>query len=345
MRIGRAPLVLASIAVAIGLVELGLRAFVPPMAAGSAARFELDPDLIYRLRPANVVTWSSPEFTETSHVNARGLRGAALAPKGPGTRRILAVGDSFTFGHGVQDDEAYPAVAERVLRARGRDVQVLNAGVPGYNTDQAYTWMLRDGLVLAPDVVLVGIHCSDVSDNYESSLYDVADGRLVRRATDATRMYRLGAIVNLIPRAVRASRTFDVLVASFDWHDAPSARPAVANLDAWSFTKIRLEVGDLAAHVPGLAVVLMPCKKALTDGPDPYGTLARDLRASGVPVLDAMGALRAATATPATLFFRVDPHLNADGNRALAEAVAAFVEEAGLLSPPTAVVAVSAPTR
>jgi lysophospholipase L1-like esterase len=337
--------VVAAVALGLGAVELFLRAFVPAMAAGSAARFTLDPDLIYRLEPDNAVTWSSAEFTETSHTNALGLRGAALGHKTARTRRILAIGDSFTYGHGVQDDETYPAVAERLLRSRRHDVEVVNAGVPGYNTDQAYTWTLRDGLALRPDLVLVGVHCSDVSDNFESSLYDVDGDRLVRRGADATRMYRLGSLVSLVPSAVRRSRVFDFLVASFDWHDAPSARPAVTDLDAWSFTKIRLEVGDLAAQVPGLAVILMPCKKALAGGPDPYGTLARDLRATGVPVLDAMRALRDATATPAALFFRADPHLNAAGNRALAETVAAFVEEAGLLAPPAAVVAVSAPTR
>lgn len=343
--VGRATLVVAALIVGLGAVEALLRAFVPAMAAGSAARFELDRDLIYRLRPANVVAWSSPEFTEVSHVNARGLRGAALAPKGPATRRILAVGDSFTFGHGVQDDEAYPAVAERLLRAHGHDVQVLNAGVPGYNTDQAYGWTLRDGLALAPDLLLVGVHCSDVSDNYESSLYDVVDGRLVRRATTATRMYRLGAIVNVIPPVVRTSRTFDVLVASFDWHDAPSVRPAVADLDAWSFAKMRLAIGDLATRVPAIATVLMPCKKALAGGPDPYGTLAHDLRAAGVPVMDGMRAFHDAVPDPAALFFHDDPHLNAEGNRVLASTVAAFVEEVALLAPPAAVVAVSAPTR
>ena len=338
-------LVVASTIVGLVVTELCLRAFVPAMAAGSAARFTLDPDLIYRLEPDNAVTWSSAEFTETSHTNALGLRGAALGRKTPHTRRILAIGDSFTYGHGVQDDETYPAVAERVLRRRGYDVEVVNAGVPGYNTDQAYTWTLRDGLALRPDLVLLGVHCSDVSDNFESSLYDVDGDRLVRRGAAATRMYRLGSLVGLVPSAVRRSRVFDLLVASFEWHDAPSARPAVADLDAWSFTKIRLEVADLAAHVPSLAVILMPCKKALAGGADPYGSLAHDLRAVGVPVLDAMRALRAVTPPPAALFFRADPHLNVDGNRALAEAAAAFVEESGLLAQPAAVVAVSAPTR
>jgi hypothetical protein len=334
---GKTSLLATSVVVGLGLLELVLRLFVPSPAAGSAARFELDPELVYRLRSDNAVTWSTAEFTETSHTNADGLRGAALATKRPGERRILALGDSFTFGHGVQDDETYPAVLEATLRARGRDVRVLNAGVPGYSTDHAYTRFLRDAARLAPDLVLVGIHCSDVSDNWESSLYDVVDGALVRRDPRATRMYQLGSVVGLVPAAVRRSRTFDLLVASFEWHDAAPARPHVPDLEAWSFEKMRLEVGDMRRHAAAfpaeVAVVLMPCKKALapSTGTDPYGTLAADLGAATVPVLDSRVAMRGAVGDLGPLFFHADPHLNADGTRALAAAVAGFIEREALL--------------
>jgi lysophospholipase L1-like esterase len=356
MRIGTGSLLVASVVAGLGVVELGLRAFVPSLAAGSAARFELDADLIYRLRAENAVTWSSAEFTETSHTNALGLRGREIAAKGPGTLRIVAIGDSFTYGHGVQDDETYPAVLETLLRARGHDAEVVNAGVPGYSTDQAYTWAVRDGLGLTPDLVLVGVHCSDVSDNYESSLYDVDGDRLVRRATTRTRMYRLGAVLDLVPRVVRESRVFDLLVSSLEWHDAPDARPPVADLDAWSRGKIRLEIADLArraaARAATLAVVLMPCKKALVAAvdpcsalarPDPYGPLAHDLAAAGVPVVASAAAIAASHADLRTLFFRDDPHLNSDGDRALARVVADFVEAAGLVAAPPRVMAIRAP--
>src|SRR6185436_19517966 len=204
-------LVAVSAAVALGVLEVGLRLCGIGSAAGSSARFELDPDLIYRLRAANVVRWSTAEFTETSHTNALGMRGGEVGPKAAGETRVLALGDSFTYGHGVQDDEAYPAVLERELRGSVPGVRVLNAGVPGYSTDQSYTYFLRDGAALAPDLLLVGVHCSDISDNYESSLYDVTDGRLVRRDPTHTRMYQLGSVVGLIPSVVRQSRLFDVL--------------------------------------------------------------------------------------------------------------------------------------
>lgn len=50
----------------------------------------------------------------------------------PAGRPILAVGDSFTFGDEVHDEETWPAVLERQLGHR-----VLNGGVFGYGLDQA----------------------------------------------------------------------------------------------------------------------------------------------------------------------------------------------------------------
>jgi len=86
--------------------------------------------------------------------NSRGVRGArehALA-KASGTTRIVAIGDSFTFGDDVGDDETFPAQLQRSLAA----AEVLNLGVHGYGHDQMLLRLRRDGLPYAPDIVLVG---------------------------------------------------------------------------------------------------------------------------------------------------------------------------------------------
>lgn len=48
--------------------------------------------------------------------------------------RIVAFGDSNTAGFGVSTPHKYPAQLERVLQARGHDVEVINAGVSGDTT-------------------------------------------------------------------------------------------------------------------------------------------------------------------------------------------------------------------
>ena len=65
----------------------------------------------------------------------RGTDGpSVVAPSAASGPLILALGDSLTAGRGLDADQAYPALLERALRAEGRDVTVVNAGVSGDTT-------------------------------------------------------------------------------------------------------------------------------------------------------------------------------------------------------------------
>lgn len=90
-------------------------------------------------------------------VNLAGLRGPEIGPKVEGRLRILAMGGSTTWGHKVDDDETWPVALERELRAAtGRDVEVLNGGVSGWDIEQIVTALRQRYLdELEPDVVLV----------------------------------------------------------------------------------------------------------------------------------------------------------------------------------------------
>jgi len=82
-----------------------------------------------------------------------------------GTVRILALGDSVTFGLGVAEEEAYPRMTETLLNSRtdGRPpVEVLNFGIPGYNTVQELAQLRELGLAFHPRVVVVGFLYNDV---------------------------------------------------------------------------------------------------------------------------------------------------------------------------------------
>ncbi|MBM3567140.1 MAG: arylesterase [Alphaproteobacteria bacterium] len=82
----------------------------------------------------------------------------ALAADPP--RRILALGDSLTAGYGLRADEAFPAVLERALLARGHAVRVIDAGVSG---DTSAAGRQRLGWVLAdrPDFAIVELGAND----------------------------------------------------------------------------------------------------------------------------------------------------------------------------------------
>ena len=65
--------------------------------------------------------------------------------------RIVAFGDSATSGWLVPHDQAYPAQLQKRLRAKGYDVTVKNAGVPGDTTAGA---LKRFDLAIDPDTAI-----------------------------------------------------------------------------------------------------------------------------------------------------------------------------------------------
>lgn len=62
-------------------------------------------------------------------VVALGLQAAEAQPV-----RVVAFGDSLTAGYGLPPEAAFPTVLERLLKAKGHDVEVANAGVSGDTT-------------------------------------------------------------------------------------------------------------------------------------------------------------------------------------------------------------------
>ena len=100
------------------------------------------------------------EFTLPEHgtlrTNALGLRDDPVTlPKPPGEYRILSLGESSTWGHGVARAETYSEVLAKLLTAQGRSSNVINAGVPAYTVQQSAVYLEEEGARLQPDAVLV----------------------------------------------------------------------------------------------------------------------------------------------------------------------------------------------
>ena len=103
----------------------------------------------------NIPNWKGTTFGRTLTINSKGLRDSEypyMKPKG--SRRILILGDSYTWGYGVSDDDIYTEILENKLRKHG-SWEVLNAGVSGWGTDQQYLFLKNEGFRYSPDIVIV----------------------------------------------------------------------------------------------------------------------------------------------------------------------------------------------
>lgn len=153
----------ASVAEAAGAREArvgGAAAVLSRLVAPSA-----NPRLVYRLRgeldEEIVIPHSAPTRFRTNSFGMRGPETPLAKPAG--TIRIAALGDSVTFGWGVAYDESLPAVLGRVLEERdpGRKYEVLNFGVPGYNTVMQRESFRELASRFAPDLVVLTVVAND----------------------------------------------------------------------------------------------------------------------------------------------------------------------------------------
>jgi len=174
---------LGAAALALFGVELALRFVHPvPYAPEHNMVFDADPDTGYRLRPGGVALFGNGAHGLASR---QGLRNRELGPKAPGTFRILAIGDSFTEGAGVEAEEAWPQLLEGSLARRvPRRVEVVNTGVGGWDPFQYAQFFESRGLALEPDLVVVGFFVGN--DAYSrfltvDSLWTAVGGRRVTR--------------------------------------------------------------------------------------------------------------------------------------------------------------------
>jgi lysophospholipase L1-like esterase len=108
--------------------------------------------------PGNV----DEERTFPYRTNSLGLRDRDRPAKPPGTKRMLVVGDSYTWGYAVAEEEAYPQAAERLLATRGRpDIEVVNGGIPDYNSRQERQLLEQLLPIYRPDAVFLGYVVND----------------------------------------------------------------------------------------------------------------------------------------------------------------------------------------
>lgn len=119
-------------------------------------------------------------------INNVGLRGHDIAvPKPDGVYRIVALGDSITFGYGVPNEKTFPQDLERLLNQNlvtSVHYEVVNAGVPGTGLSYYEYFVRKRASHLNPDLILICMALNDITVYHPSSTEPpVGDSSRVRK--------------------------------------------------------------------------------------------------------------------------------------------------------------------
>lgn len=327
-----------------------------------------DPWLGYRYRPnLDVMLAGHPEFAFRLRTNARGFR--TRFERGPVD--VVLVGDSFAFGHGVEERDAMGAVLERLS---GRSVA--NLGVGGYGSLQELRLLEREGLRLRPQVIVWQLFKDDLwgaaefMDWLESGRQDMVAWKQARwaephplravhgPASGVRRIlhrhligYELIKYVFALggyrardrrPVRVRWGSTVLVLDRASDSEWADLTRPEIQ--DGWIATRRAVRRARELAVEKGacLVVAYVPSKEEvyghLRPGKDRRGVsrlvgerLATLCRQVDVPFLDLLDGLARAARSGDWPYFSRDSHWSAAGHAVAAAELYRFLEVQGLL--------------
>jgi hypothetical protein len=115
-------------------------------------------------------------YTFAYHNNSLGWRGSReYREKKETDYRVLMLGDSFTYGFGVNDDQTFAARVEKDLRACRLSVEVLNGGNPGRGTDYELKLFQAVGAKFHPDVTVLCFFSNDFQDNERGEYYNIGE--------------------------------------------------------------------------------------------------------------------------------------------------------------------------
>jgi len=326
---------LLSLALAEGLLGLVLP---PPIVwRMPQERYENHPTRLYVLRS------NQQAFTHDKplRINALGLRGGEVEiPKPPDRFRIVVMGDSLTFGNGVRDDETYSRRLETMLQAAGlRSTEVINAGIPGYDSWQEALLLEEVVLSLDPDLVLLGFYENDVSQRPMTT-------RPVIGATGESP--RTGLAARLGDRWIFLLKRSQLLVLAWEayqrarvrWLPPPEARVRMALLNGENYPPTEAGWAEVDASLRHMAsrlkregvpfgIVVFPMPEQVWNtgaGTVAYqGRLQGITREIGVPTLDLLPAFRKAAADGRPLYIFWDWHPAPEGHQITAEAIDAFI--------------------
>jgi len=302
-----------------------------------------DSELLFKIRPRTDIVVDHPDYHVRVKTNLNldgiGFRGGSLG----GPAWAAAVGDSFTFGVGVEQEDTWV-----YLLAKGLRREIVNLGIPAQGPPQYTRVLKRYALGLRPRVIFYCFYFNDLDA--------------------ANRFYRMKRTLVPVSRYLRQYSVLYNLIN--ESRSAPAEEPAPSNGDGteleidanalrrtlerqsrnfeqrWQLTVKELDEGVRAARDAGVELVMLylPSRwevywesiKAQNHFSDALDidrlrrTVVEYCHARGLACSDLTASLKHEAQLGKQLYFRTDGHWTKEGNRIVAESLQKFLSEKGL---------------
>jgi lysophospholipase L1-like esterase len=298
--------------------------------------FEGDPVRFWRIRPnIDRVIW---DYTVVS-TNEQGLRHPdPIGPKREGSRRIVTLGDSVTFGYRIpmafpnrpehydREARSYPLLMERDLRAANpdRDIEVVNLAVPGYTSHQGLAWLRNEIGELEPDLVTACFGWNDIN------LRAGTDREMMKTDWYSVALRRAGSASQAISHFVSWQRK------RRSSNSAPF-REAVLRVPLEDYVDNFFQIAQLARDHGASVVIIGPVYRGFEDNPEEGARMTRQrdaLRAAmqeaGIPYLE-IPELTEHNHANNLMLFGEPVHPNDPGHRLMEVRLLEFLARQGML--------------
>jgi len=293
-------------------------------------RYLYDPQIGVQLAP-NQRAYTHDKPVE---INSMGVRDREYSGRAPaGIKRVVALGDSQTFGNGLAIEDTWPKKLEGELNDRfgHSHWQVLNCGIPGTDTWQHEVILKRMMDAYHPDLAILAFYVNDVTDRYILEPRDVVAAtntfgkRLAYLLKESVLLLIIRDAIASVELWFRPSRSFEIQQAVV----TGAVDPAVEK--GWRQVDHSLAAMKATANQHGAAfLVLVLPRRDQVDGRQSsrgYQSRLREvLQRHGIPHVDALESMQLAYANYGrSMFIPWDGHNSAIANRVIADELTGVV--------------------
>lgn len=319
-------LIVASTATGLGIGEYLTMTLAPQFRSGQWTPKQVLESHSLTIRPPNSTfrqRSNSGEFDVHYSINELGFRDRPLSIGEP-KRTLIFVGDSFTEGYGVEQDERFSEYATSL------NTNTVVGAVSGYNIKDYIKTLsyLRDNGVTA-ETIVIGL-C------VENDIMDYDEMPINARQESDSKIIRLkhwlntnSSLFNMLATSVRSNATLNKLAISIGL----AASKANRGRAEFNYKEIRSSVRLLSsAHKFGKHVIILIIPDRRIWSKDNYASkaavarlklLRNELAQSGFDVVDVTDRFNKNGLSPFSQYhFPIDGHWNADGHRTSGEMIA-----------------------